>query len=159
MKPRRHGFTLIEMLVVIAIIMILIGLLVPVFNKVKEHAKKVRARTEVREIEMAWKSYLSDSRVWGAAPVSSTARQMGSTEVAWLQGGNPKGILYLEIQSAALMGGAFVDPWKRPYEFVVDDNYDNQCTTPWGEDVMKSVAVWSLGKDGARNSADDIEGW
>jgi prepilin-type N-terminal cleavage/methylation domain-containing protein len=160
MKPKRHGFTLIEMLVVIAIIMILIGLLVPAFSKVKDHAKKVRANAEARQIETAWKAYLADHRVWGGAPVGSSARQMGPTEVAWLQGANPKGIMYLEIQASALVSGYFVDPWKRAYEFAVDTDYDNQV--PLGPTVaMRSVAVWSLGRNGTRElvGGDDIQNW
>ena len=52
---RSIAFTLIELLTVIAIIAILMGLLFPAVNAVKENAKKVQAKNDVTQIVAAVK--------------------------------------------------------------------------------------------------------
>jgi len=58
---RHKGFTLIEILVVIAIIAILAAILFPVFNQAKAAAKQASCLSNTRQIGMATQMYLGDN--------------------------------------------------------------------------------------------------
>lgn len=74
-----RGFTLVEMLVCIAIIAVLLGMLLPTLTKAKRGARVLQCATNLRQINFAWRSYLNDNDGWFPE---------WSKNLQWFYGGN-----------------------------------------------------------------------
>jgi prepilin-type N-terminal cleavage/methylation domain-containing protein len=59
-RTGRAGFTLVELLIVIAIIMVLIGMLLPVLNKVRQQANSTACLSNLRQMGIGVQYYLQD---------------------------------------------------------------------------------------------------
>jgi prepilin-type N-terminal cleavage/methylation domain-containing protein/prepilin-type processing-associated H-X9-DG protein len=59
--PSRRGFTLIELLVVIAIIAILAAILFPVFQSVRENARRTACLSNIKQMALGYTQYYQDS--------------------------------------------------------------------------------------------------
>lgn len=154
MKASRNAFTLIELLIVIAILGILMALLFPAVGVAIDNARRASAKNDVVQIATAVTGYETE---YGRLPgTNASGAQMTADVLSALMGSNanglnPRQIVFLEVPTARKGKGGqsnntYVDPWGQPYQICYDDDYDNRITTAGtngSTSIMKKVAVWS----------------
>ena len=69
----RKGFTLIELMIVIAIIIILAAIAIPNYLKMTERARKASIESDLKSVATALETYSTD---WGGYPVASSAESL-----------------------------------------------------------------------------------
>jgi len=150
-RPReRAAFTLIELLIVIAIIAILAGLGFGAVSGALNTAKKAEVRSMANQIKLALTAYYSE---YGTFPTVST------TDTAFLQAmtgnsaiptiPNRRGIRFLEISPKFTNASGIVTPkgfskeGQLNFSVVVDSNYDGKIQLPGvAQEASGSIAVY-----------------
>lgn len=153
------GFTLTELMVVIAIIGILAVISLPVIGRITESARRNQTQNEVAALATALRAYINTYDIWPAAmwssmndhgmPVSGNTIRMLAGEN--INGHNPLRISFMEFPERALDSGEFSDPWGNAvYRFAVNLDYENSLELRLRPEdsavtVRQTVAVWSTG--------------
>jgi prepilin-type N-terminal cleavage/methylation domain-containing protein len=176
-QPPKTGFTLVEMLVVIAILSILMAMMVPAAGMILRRAKLSTAKGDAGVVVTVLLKYQAEYNRWPGF-YGTTPGEENLTDKVWVdamsppprQDGDPpskynfKHIVFFEPGSKTLAptddpnAGAFVDPWGTPFRYQLDIDGDGQCAHPnpdVGGDIPFRAIAWSAGPDHDHTTWDD----
>lgn len=174
-KGKRAGFTLVELLVVIMIIVALIGFGSVGLRKALQNAEETKVRQVCRDLVIAIEQFRMDHN--GNFPIeeypdgdgdlyirtdeSNSLMQILTNREKGLDRVNQAGKVYFSTkESKAKSDGLYIGPaeevglydsWKMPYYVVMDTNMDDELKDPSdpGNPLLrgKKVLVFSAGAD------------
>ena len=137
-QRRRRGFTLVEVLLVLVILVIIGSIVVANYGNIQRKAYVNAAKTQIGAFDGPIQTYRLDI---GDFPLTAQG-----LDALWQQPG--------DLANPDDWGGPYlgkpvpVDPWKRPYQYEYPGR--NDPNTP---------DIWSLGQDGADGTDDDVVSW
>ncbi len=144
MQKSKKGFTLLEILVVITLIIIVAGITLPRFAGVADEGRKAKAHAELKTFQTALESYLLNNTstvpatfaIAAVALEAATPRLIGKTSTLYDPFlGNP--ILY---QYVASPNRKYYVVWSRGPNRVSEvtgiDNVGNLAPSPPGDDIF-----------------------
>ena len=146
-----QGFTLMELMVVVAIIVLLAGIILPNYVKRVEKAKMVRAEMDIANLETAIAMYANDmggyfGNLTGDISPVNTGLVYGPQDSSQDRWRGP----YIK--------GISKDPWGNDYRF-----YSKGHTPPHPPEVVPPTTlnyyIFSKGKDKQEGTPDDINNW
>ena len=140
-KFNDHGFTLIELMVVIVILGILAGLIVPRIMGRPEEAKQLKAKIQIESLETTLKLYKLDTGMYPETEQGLQALieqpETGKMPKNWREGG------YLE------KGKLPKDPWGNSFIFLSPGTHGEYDIISYGSD----------GVQGGEGKNKDINSW
>ncbi len=134
-RRRRDGFTLIEVLLVLAILVVISSLGVLTYDGIRDNANVKAAGLMIKLLDSQLVIYNNDVRSYPSTEQGLEALRNAPSDLnrpeRWA---GP----YLK-QNATLL-----DPWDNPYQYEYDDN-------------TRTIRVWSAGLDKVSGTDDDID--
>lgn len=134
-QSRRHGFTLVELLLVLAILAILAGIVLPKLSGRTEQARVSAAKAQIATFGTALDAFEVDNGFYPKGKSGLTSLVIKPRDAQNWRGP------YLQKDVP-------LDPWNRPYIYECPGKHN-----PTGYDLM------SMGADGRVGGDDDICNW
>lgn len=141
-RPGRGGFTLMELLVVLGILVLLVALVTPKILGTQDKADISFTKTQIGSFKGALERYHFDMKGFPTseqgmqALITPPSGEDGTTSARW---DGP----YTNSDSLPK------DPWGNPYQYAY----------PPTNGTGKYPDIWSTGKDGQEGTEDDICSW
>jgi general secretion pathway protein G len=140
-QQRRGGFTLVEMLVVLAILVLLISMVGPRILGSKQKADISAAKTQMGMLMSALEHYVVDMRAYPDTELGLAALIDDPTT---------------DDEKKSKWDGPYIkksqipkDPWGNDYQYEFPGTHGKK----------KEPEIWSMGPDGQDNTEDDIVSW
>jgi len=153
MKNSKSGFTLIEMITVLAIIMLIASLVMAAGQAARRKAYEAKAKAAIASLEVALGMYQTDVGTYPASGNSNLVTQLDSGGATPPTGWSGP---YMQFDTAEIVGGQFMDPWHTAYSYTNPGS--NHGT---GANHTFYIDIWSWGPNKVNNSgaSDDIANW
>ena len=137
-RPRRRGFTLVEVLLVLVILMIIASLVVAAYGPIQRQAYINATRTQIKAFKTPLQTYrlnLNDypSTQQGLEALRDPPADLPNVD-KWV---GP----YLDSPVP-------LDPWDNPYQYEYPGKYE-----------VDVPDIWSFGPDGMDGTDDDVASW
>jgi type II secretion system protein G len=144
MRRRETGFTLIEILIVVAIIGVLAAIAIPNLITAMQRAKQKRTMADIRQIAMAWEARAVDHGAYSAAGAGISlccATPLTTPQIVTM------------LQPTHINPLPDKDGWGRPFEFDTNGDGTAYLITSYGRNGQKDQA---FGGGGTRDLDCDI---
>ncbi len=141
-RARRAGFTLTEMLIVLAILVMLVALVVPRFLGAQQRADRQTAKAQIELLRGCLERYALDTKRFPTTEqgLGALLRAPSDAEEGGVTGWDGPYVNRDEIP---------LDPWNNEYQYVY----------PPERGSGDFPDIWSFGPDGEDNTEDDITSW
>ena len=155
MKDRRGGFTLVELIVVISIIMVLAAMIIPGLAKGQYLSKKAATKSEISNMETALALYESD---YGAYPEDDEDNYSSKKMVDALNGkteeGQPRKKTYYPFKPKQIIDGEYYSVFNKPFYYRENASEETKDVT-----IMKNPDKFDIWTSDGKKVDDGINNW
>ena len=147
---RTSGFTLVELLVVIAMLMLLAGAVTSSVSSAQRRAKIAQATAEAQEMTnaiLAYEHFGDDYKLPNYDNTPATEANMSFILGGDTVNGQKVPVLY----NASIKGGEIRDPWGRPYYVTIKEGKPIRTETDSSGQLKSYVAVPNFNRRPADN--------